>query len=373
MRIFQFTPTFFPAMGGIETYIDNLCTKLTSKGEQLYVITRYFPKINDINRKFNYKVIRLKELNLVEKYGYKNIRHFYRPLYFYIPTKKLISTFRPDILHFHSRFYFSQARLFKIPTMFTSHTPYFWYSKKILARKIFLNSFDVILCLTKKLQHMVEKVSQSKAIYLPHGIDTNRFSPNLNGTRIREIHSIPEDYKIVLCLGRMVKYKGYHVMLKSMSKILDKFKKLKLIIVGSGPLLEQLKLMAMKYNIQKNVIFTGRVDDNLIPLYYSSCDIFVHPPLGAEYSPRVIFEALASGKPIISTFSGGVVEIIKNYKNGVLVRPNDPNELASAVINLLNDQELAKSLANNALKSALNEYSWDIILDKYINIIKSLI
>ncbi|MHA1695071.1 MAG: glycosyltransferase family 4 protein [Candidatus Helarchaeota archaeon] len=373
MRIFQITQSFYPVMGGIETYIDNLSTKLSLRGNDLYVITRFFPSKSKNTRKLKYKVIRLKEIKFLEKLKFKNFPHFYRSVYFYPLTKKLVSKLDPDVLHFHSRFYFTQARLLKKPTIFTSHTPYFWYWKKIFIRKYFLDSFDIILCLTKRLLNMVNKISSSRAVYLPHGIDTKRFSPNLDRNVIRLRHNISKDEKIILCLGRMVFYKGYHIMIKSMLYILEKNKKVKLIIVGSGPLLNELKSLAIKYNLQNNVIFAGRVEDEFIPLYYAGCDIFVHPALKAEYSPRVIFEALASGKPIISTYSGGVVEIIKNFQNGVLIKPNDPKKLSETILNLLSNSKLLQKLSSSALQSALNEYSWDIIINKYLEIVKSIL
>jgi len=158
-----------------------------------------------------------------------------------------------------------------------------------------------------------------------------------------------------------------------MPKVLEKNNKIRLLIVGDGPLFSQLKNLAIKLNLIKNIIFAGKVEYKLLPFYYAAADIFVHPPYGFEAFGKVIIEAMACGKPIISTYCGGPEEIIDNYLNGILIEPNNPDKLADVIIQLIQDDQLIKKLIKNALKKVDTTFSWKIISKKYIKFLNNFI
>ncbi|MBD3227638.1 MAG: glycosyltransferase [Candidatus Lokiarchaeota archaeon] len=371
MRIFQISNTFYPVIGGIETYIDSLSKRLVFESHNIYVITRKFRnKIDD--GKFNYQVIRLnrhKTLESLDKY-IRSIK--LSIIYSYIPIKKIVLELQPDVLNFHSRRFFFHSRLFKRPSVLTIHTTYFWHLKKIPIRKLFLDSFDVILCFTKYLKKIIDKISPSKAIFLPYGIDTNKFSPNINENMIRNKYEIKKNEKLILCVGRLVPYKGFDTVIKAMQFILKKNKNFKLMIVGDGPQLFKLKQLSRKYNLKNNVIFTNKVDYSLLQFYYAACDIFIHVPYKFEAFGRVLIEAMASKKPVISTYCGGPEEIIDHNKNGLLLKSNNPQKISETILNLYHDEAFSKMLSINALKKVKSVYSWEIIIKKYLKILNSL-
>jgi glycosyltransferase involved in cell wall biosynthesis len=122
-----------------------------------------------------------------------------------------------------------------------------------------------------------------------------------------------------------------------------------LVIVGDGPLFKKLNNKVEEENI-RDVIFTGARDDveNIIP----SCDVLVLPSFSESFG-LVLIEALACGKPVIGSNVGGITEII-NKNVGLLVNPNKISSIASAIDEIINDEELRMVLSLNARNRALD-------------------
>ena len=109
-----------------------------------------------------------------------------------------------------------------------------------------------------------------------------------------------------------------------------------------------------EFGIEKNVIFTGNVNYENLPYYYSASDLFVHPSY-VESMGRVILEAQSSGTPVIATNIGGIPEALcKN--GGILIPPKEPKSLAESIINLIDNQETLIKMA---------KYGREFVLDKF--------
>ncbi|PIU68061.1 MAG: glycosyltransferase family 1 protein, partial [Armatimonadetes bacterium CG07_land_8_20_14_0_80_40_9] len=116
---------------------------------------------------------------------------------------------------------------------------------------------------------------------------------------------------------------------------------IKFLIVGDGPLREELKEQSKDLGIEDEVTFTGSRQD--IPEIMAALDIFVLTSI-KEHFGRVVIEAMACGKPVIATNSGAVPEIVEDKVTGILVPPEDSEKLAEAIIELLEDKEKAKEM-----------------------------
>ncbi|MBT8171539.1 glycosyltransferase family 4 protein, partial [Candidatus Bathyarchaeota archaeon] len=92
---------------------------------------------------------------------------------------------------------------------------------------------------------------------------------------------------------------------------------------------------------------------------YNAADYFILPSASGEGLPLVLFEAMACGLPVIATRVGGTPEIINHMKNGVLVPPRNPEEMAVALSNLLVKEKLGKKISEEAKKSVQNRFSWE--------------
>jgi glycosyltransferase involved in cell wall biosynthesis len=206
-------------------------------------------------------------------------------------------------------------------------------------------------------------IASEKIKVIPNGVDPNRFLTHEK--RVRLI-----GHPSILYFGGLSERKGVDVLLRAIAKTKLVLPSIKLHLVGSGDFSDHLRILSMREEIEKDVIFWGHADRSLVPQYYNAADICIFP---SRYEPFgiVILEALASGRPVIASNVGGIPEFISSGENGILVEPNDPEALSRAIILLFQDKTLMKSLRANALKTAAL-YSWKNIARKYLHLYRHL-
>lgn len=144
----------------------------------------------------------------------------------------------------------------------------------------------------------------------------------------------------LLFVGRLVSVKGLVYLLEAVRLLLHDGVPVRLILVGTGPCRKALIALVAKHALSSAVEFTGEVSfgPNLLALYREA-DIFVLPSL-SEGTPRVLWEAMAAGLPIVATRVGGVPEIIQHGETGLLVSPRSAQQLAASIRRMIEDEEL---------------------------------
>lgn len=179
-------------------------------------------------------------------------------------------------------------------------------------------------------------------------VDTDRFRPGSNRVDVRNRHGIAGDAKIILCFGRLVRRKGVHRLVHALPAIRSAVGEVVLVVAGTGPELRRLRRLAARK--QAPVVFAGRVSDEDAPSYYAAADVFALPVvdryrgLDVEGLGVVLLEAAASGTPSVTGRSGGTPEAVLHERTGLVVDADDPSELAGAIIRLLNDEALVRSM-----------------------------
>jgi glycosyltransferase involved in cell wall biosynthesis len=123
--------------------------------------------------------------------------------------------------------------------------------------------------------------------------------------------------------------------------------------------------------IKDKVFFTGMVPYMDMPKYYQRCDVFCLPTLGEPFG-KVLIEAMACAKPVISSNLGGPSEIIEDGKNGFLIPPAKPEAIAERILTILEDEYTRRKMGENARKTAVEKYSWEKVSQKYHYLYKSL-
>lgn len=194
------------------------------------------------------------------------------------------------------------------------------------------------------------RIQQRGKIKVIHnGVDTKRFSPE------GYVHPLSKDNIWILYVGRIEDRKGLDVLIQAMSEIVPKHPKTRLLIVGRAPnprSLSSLMNLVRKFGIQSNVIFKGPVSSNVIPSLMRACDVLVFPSttqrIQVEGLPNTILEGMSTEIPIVSTNICGVPEVISHMKTGLLVEPSSVEQLAAAIITLIESQTLRKELGSNA-------------------------
>jgi glycosyltransferase involved in cell wall biosynthesis len=284
-----------------------------------------------------------------------------------------------DIIHFHyvpdtkDLLLLFLSRLKKIPCIYRSagwltyeaytkannRSIYFdYFSYRFLSRY-----FDGIATNSSYLKRkiMLEGINEERIEPIPNGVDVARFK---NAKKI----FLPGD-PALLFVGRLVPIKGVEVLVRSMNIICKELPYAVLHLVGDGPSMNTLTTIVQSNNLQKNVVFHGNITREL-PSFYASAHICIFPSL---YEPFGIIniEAMAAGKPIITTNRGGVSENIKHLENGLVLEPTE-KDIAAGVIKLWNNKDLMKTMIRNNSKKA-KDFDWSKTADRYVDFYQRII
>ena len=171
----------------------------------------------------------------------------------------------------------------------------------------------------------------------------------------------------IICVGRLLPYKGHHTILKSIKLILKKHK-VKLFIAGDGILRNEIQNQIKKIKLEKDVILLGNV--NNIPSLMSEMDIFVNGSVWEGMSNSVL-EAMCSGLPSVVVDAPGVSECHQNFKTGYIV-DNDPEIMAQKVVKLINNKKLRLMMGNLAKKRIEKYFSMEQNRSEFKNLYKKM-
>lgn len=207
--------------------------------------------------------------------------------------------------------------------------------------------------LAKKMELMVK--DKNKVFVLRNAVDTGRFNPTRNKS-IRNEFDIKDEDILILFVGYLDEFKGIFELVNAFKVINSENNNVKLMMVGTGPKLQDLLNILTKMSINCEVIFTGRVEPQKIHKYYQAADIFVLPSY-TEGLPVSVLEAMACGLPVVATNVGGIPEIITDGLNGFLVPSKNEKELIKKLIVLINNEKLREQFTNNSLKKIKGEFT----------------
>ncbi|MDD5342142.1 MAG: glycosyltransferase family 4 protein [Patescibacteria group bacterium] len=204
-----------------------------------------------------------------------------------------------------------------------------------------------------------QSYAKKKIDIIPNGVDTEQFKPRSKQNNIFT----------VLTVARLIPRKGIQYLVEGFAKFTAKFSESKLIIVGDGPMKNQLQQKAVELRIDDRIEFPGNITHDKLPGIYQKADVFVLPSLNEGMSNSIL-EALASGLAIIATPTGGSSELI-DKDNGIIIEPKNAQAITSALENCLGNQnKLAKMKINSREKSEL--YSWRRVAEKYYSVYKKV-
>jgi len=172
---------------------------------------------------------------------------------------------------------------------------------------------------------------------------------------------------VVGTIGRLVKEKGIEFLLQAV-KIAQKFiPNLRLVIVGDGPERKNLEWLANKLEFSQQVLFVGWQEEPA--KWLNNFDIFVLPSARRESFGLVLLEALALKKPVIASKLGGIPEIIKNKKTGLLVKPGNARQLAQAIIDLFNKPAQRAELGAAGYQLIKEKFTLEKMIEKYYQVL----
>jgi glycosyltransferase involved in cell wall biosynthesis len=278
------------------------------------------------------------------------------------------------IIHPHgykANFYTLMSSAFiKIPRIATCH-PWTETDYNIRARvytfldKTWLKKMDGVVAVSQEVRRELHKrLPEAKCEVIANGIDLQRFCLEKNGNSLRKSFEITGSDFLIGTIGRLVPEKGYQYLITAAKAICRKYPRVKFIVVGNGPLQSELEKLVADNDLGDKIQFSGIRGD--IPELLSIMNLFVLPSV-SEGVPMVLLEAMAAGKPVISTEVGDIPQIIRHGYSGWLIPPKNTEALAAAMEELIQDSNKAERLALAAREEVKNRFSAKNMASQYIH------
>ena len=371
MRLGIFTDAYKPLISGVVTSIDMLATGLKEMGHEVYIITTGYKGCPKSELTSDPYVIRFKGMDVpfMESFkGYQLIRTG-RKKYF-----NKIKELNLDVIHAHTEFSIGRLALkvskkLNIPMTYTMHTMYEDYMHHVIhhgtkvLKKPFMNY--VIKWTSKFANASKEAIIPNKKVVdvfnrygikvpyslIPTGIELNRFyKSNFKDEEIRELrhsYGIEDDDFVLINIGRVAPEKSLDMIINEFANDLRDYKA-KLVIVGDGPAMKDIKPLVQSLNLEDKIILTGAQPWEMVPKFYQMGNLFVNASI-TETQGLTYIEALASGLPLLARYDKNLEEIIVDGENGLYF--NNFEEFSNQTKKLLSDKELLEKLTNNASTS----------------------
>lgn len=382
MKIGIFTDAYEPHISGVTTSIKMLKTALEKMHHEVFIVTA-----NLDNNKFIYddknRIIYLPgiktgiyETKLTGIYSKK--------------AMKIIKNWHLDVIHSQTEFgigYFSRivAKKLNLPIVHTYHTLYEDYVHYVthghfnnLAKKLAIKitkyycekKCDELIVPTDKIKDLfINKYNISQPInVIPTGIDIDKFKLTQNIKK--EIESIKKKYKIkdtdfiIGSVGRIAPEKSFDKLLYNIKEMIKVNTNIKVMLVGGGPDLDNLKELTKKLHLEDYVIFTDKVNYDLVPAYFNVFNVIVSFSK-TETQGLTIIEGLAASKPTICIEDDSFKAMIEQNYNGYLFK-ND-NEFKDYIFKLMNDKKLYKDMSTNARNSTY-KYSKEVFASEVLKV-----
>ncbi len=373
-----FNDSFFPMVDGVVMVVDNYAKRLSKYANVIVFVPKYKEEYDD--SRFNYKVVRCNSIKT--------------PFYVYaIPTpdidinfKRILEESNLDIIHIHSPFTVGQvgikyAKEHNIPIVATMHSQFKQDFDRAFKNEPMAKYF------TNKVIDVFEKCDECWAVNsevarifheeygysrMPRVMDNATEMLPIDKKEalkyIKNKHSIKNE-KILLFVGRINKLKNIYFIADSLKEIGNKVN-YKMIFIGDGPDEKDFKEYVNKFDLNNNIIFTGKITDReLLAKYYAASSLFLFPSL-YDASSIVQIEAACQSTPGLFLEGAATTANVINNKNGFIVK-NDIKEYANKIIEVLKNKKLLDEVSNNAFKELY--VSWDKqierVYDLYLNII----
>jgi glycosyltransferase involved in cell wall biosynthesis len=208
-------------------------------------------------------------------------------------------------------------------------------------------------------------VDKAKIRIVPNGVDLQRFKPMEDCEQVKEGFVGKSKY-LVLFVGRLVPRKGPHFLIEAAKNVVKESRDVMFLVVGDGPLRNQLISYAKELGVSHNFIFLGDVDDKKLPSIYNCADLLALPSL-QEGQGISLLEAQAATKPVVAFNVSAINEVVINKETGLLIKP-DSNELSNSILHLLSHDSLREEMGRNGREFVQKNFSWDICAKRILQV-----
>lgn len=372
-KILLYTDT--PQIGGAELQIFLLAKFLNREKFTPIITCSNYRQLDQWSNKFEkegIKVIRIKS------------RHKHDPTQ-YIQIKKILKEENIDIIHAHvwnpasCRYVFLAASRTKTPIITTEHDPFKISFIKDLFKKHSLKQISKIITVSENNKKILTELypDQSEKIEVIHnGIDSTwwksqllRYRPEDRKKIKEELFHAKENTFIIISVAELHERKGQEFIIKAIPAVIKKYPNVKLVLVGEGPNKDNLKKLVKELEMERHVTFTSKQKE--IPKLLKSSNIFILASKREAFG-LVNAEAMICGLPIIACKVGGIPEIVKDSETGILIEPQNPEEISKALLILIENPETRKTLGEKGRARVLEKFDAKIMAEKYEKVYSSI-
>lgn len=286
-----------------------------------------------------------------------------------LPLKKY-----PTILTLHDHMLFDPTRLDDLPLLKNYRTSFSDYFINKPSIRFYLEKLR--FAMWRKFSGNIDRTLVCSEFYGKCAKDSGLF-PNINvvhnGISLCQPSTAKEKKKILFA-GRLSKEKGLSILIEAMSILRKKHPEISLCIAGAGDENKNIQKQIAEAQLEDIIYMTGFHSREQIINLYAEASVVAIPSIGTENLPTVCIEAMAAGRPVVASVSGGIPEMVENEKTGILVPSGNPQALAQAIDRLLSNPRLIKEMGKAGRKKAEEEFNIKVYTRKtlfeYNNLIK---
>lgn len=367
-------PTHKTAGAGVYSW--NFSKELAKLGNKVYVLTWGLLDVENVE---NLTVHRFRLNKILPIIIHKLVFLFTLPLIVF-KANKIAGKF--DVIHiadasFSSLITFVTCRLSlaltKIPLVITAHHLYYEEflirdKKRSLFKRVYKNIFEFLAIVSEflSLKYATAIINVSnytqKSLNRVYGIPYAKMYVVLNGiSNLKKVNQRQFVFEknnkniILLSIGKNTPRKGYNTLLKAYEKIRLDYPNVKLVLVGGET--SNLVRSDEFSHVKEGIETFEHVDERMLSALYEYCDIYVSSAV-LEGFGLTILEAMAAGKAVVATESGGVCDFFENGANGLLVKPNNWQQLSEAIMYLIQNESLRKRIGDSNKTYAMTKFTW---------------
>lgn len=241
-------------------------------------------------------------------------------------------------------------------------------------RRYGLDRLDSVLAVSHQVRRSLEQggVPQPKIVTVHSGLGDLPDGRQLDGRALRDRLGIPDEAPVIGTVANLFPRKGYEVMLRAVREVVRELPAVQYVVVGGGnPGYEQqLKTLAQSMKVENRVHFAG-AQQSVYP-YLAMLNLYVHPALMEGFGIAVL-EAMAMGKAVVATKTGGVPEIVMDGETGLLVEPNNVAALSEAVLRLLTDPEQCSRMGQAGCSRVRTVFTVEAMMQQLVEVYRGLL
>lgn len=385
MNILYFTQLFYPAVfGGGEYIFYHWAKELTKKGHHVFVVTQNIKGQKSFEIVGGIKIFRVgSKLNLSGTLPMSMTANLSYLLQSYFTGKKIIKQNNIDIIHSNTYIPVISAQWCakKIPHIATIHDVYhtskndFWktWSKQkqisnltkflgpFVEKKIAKTNVTLFHTVSNQSKDDIESLGVTKKItVIPNGIDPTMYDVAAEQKKFQATY-----------VGRLIFYKNIDVIIDAFNIVSKNIPSAKLVIVGDGPMRDQIAEKINKQKLQKNILLVGNVTDEQKFKIIKESTVLLNPSL-IEGFGIVVLEGFAAGKPVIVSDSKPLSDLVEDSVDGFVLKHDDANLWAQKITLLFSDELMAKKMGDSGRNKVIENYSISSLVNQLIHLYESV-